>query len=150
VDTPITVAVISAAAAIVVPAITFYLTKKKERAADWQKYKFEHYREFVNTLSGIVGTDSTQDGNQRFAMACNTLHLLASHSVIAALHNFQDEIGSSNPYRSLAKHNVLLSKLLWEIRVDLKIPHTPQHASRFEAKLWCSGANAAADVTLHP
>jgi type II secretory pathway pseudopilin PulG len=36
-DTPLTVAIISAAAAIVVPAISFYLTKSKERQADWQR-----------------------------------------------------------------------------------------------------------------
>jgi len=57
-DTPLTVAIISAAAAIVVPAISFYLTKSKERQADWQRYKFDLYKELVQSLSGIVGTDS--------------------------------------------------------------------------------------------
>lgn len=36
-DSPISVAVIAAAAAIVVPAISFYFTKSKEREADWQR-----------------------------------------------------------------------------------------------------------------
>jgi hypothetical protein len=36
-DTPPTVAIISAA--MVVPAISFYLTKSKERQADWQRCK---------------------------------------------------------------------------------------------------------------
>ncbi len=39
-DTPITVGIISAAAAIVVSAVSFYLTKSKECQADWQHYKF--------------------------------------------------------------------------------------------------------------
>ena len=95
-DTPVTVAVISAAA-IVVPAVSFYLTKRKERQADWQRYKFEIYKELVQSLSGIVGTDSTPEGNRRFAAACNTLHLIASQGVITALHKFQDEIRVSNP-----------------------------------------------------
>jgi len=72
-DVPITVAVISVAAAIVVPGISFYLTKRKERQADWQRYKFDLYRELVESLSGIVGTDSTPAGKQRFASASNTL-----------------------------------------------------------------------------
>jgi len=55
-DTPLSVAIISAAVAIVVPAISFYLTKSKERQADWQRYKFDLYRELVQSLSGIVGT----------------------------------------------------------------------------------------------
>jgi hypothetical protein len=53
-DTPVTIAIISAAAAIVVPAVSFYLTKSKERQADWQRYKFELYKEFVQSQSGIV------------------------------------------------------------------------------------------------
>ena len=61
-DTLLSVAIISAAAAIVVPALSFYLTKSKERQADWQRYKFELYKELVQSFSGIVGTDSTPGG----------------------------------------------------------------------------------------
>jgi hypothetical protein len=138
-DTPVTVAIISAAAAVVVPAVSFYLTKRKERAADWQKYKFEQYRDFLTSVSGIVGTDSTPEGNQRFAVACNALHLLASQQVLAALHDFQDEIGISNPHRSDERHDALLSRLVWEIRNDLGMPHTGD-INDFRARLWCSGA----------
>ena len=88
-DTPLTVAIISAAAAIVVPAISFYLTKSKERQADWQRYKFDLYKELVQSLSGIVGTDSSPEGNRRFASACNTLHLIGSKGILEALHHFQ-------------------------------------------------------------
>jgi hypothetical protein len=139
VDTPITVAVISAAAAVVVPAISFYLTKKREREADWQRYKFEQYQEFMMALSGIVGTDSTPDGNRRFTMATNTLQLLAAGPVITALHAFRDEIRQSNPNKSRERHDALLSRLIWEIREDLRIPGTPD-ADQFVAGLWCSGA----------
>jgi hypothetical protein len=52
-DTPILIAVISAAAAVVVKAISYYFTKMKEREADWRKYNFELYKEFVVSLSGI-------------------------------------------------------------------------------------------------
>lgn len=138
-DTPISIAVISAAAAIVVPAISFYFTKRKERQADWQKYKFGQYRDFLISLSGIVGTDSTPEGNRRFAMACNTLHLLASPRVLTALHEFQDEIRVSNPNRSDEKHDAMLSRLVWEIRNDLKMPQTGDR-NTFKARLWCSGA----------
>ena len=47
------IAVISAAAAVVVKAISYYFTKMKEREADWRKYNFELYKEFVVSLSGI-------------------------------------------------------------------------------------------------
>jgi hypothetical protein len=138
-DTPVTVAIISAAAAIVIPAISFYLTKRKERQADWQRYKFELYKDLVQSLSGIAGTDSTPEGNKRFAEACNTLHLIASKGVLNALHNFQDEIKISNTDRNGERHDALLSRLEWEIRKDLGIPHNPS-LTQFNARLWCSGA----------
>jgi hypothetical protein len=137
-DTPVTVAIISAAAAIVVPAISFYLTKRKERQADWQRYKFELYKSLVQSLSGIVGTDSTPNGNKLFAEACNTLHLIASKGVLDALHDFQDEIRVSNTNRNDERHDALLSRLEWEIRKDLGIPHNPSF-KQFNARLWCSG-----------
>ena len=138
-DTPVLIAVISAAAAVVAPAISFYLTKRKERDADWRKYRFELYKEFVVAISGIVGTDSTPEGNRAFAKASNTLLLIGSNDVLTALYQFQDEIGVSNTSKSVARHDALLSRLIWEIREDLGIPRTSE-ASDFVAHLWCSGA----------
>jgi len=140
VDTQIIVAIVSATtAAVLVPAGSYFWAKKKERDADWQKYKFELYREFVTALGGIVGTDATSEGNRRFAVAANTLQLIASKAAIAALHNFQDEISTSNDKKSREKHDALLSRLIWEIRRDLKIPGTPP-PDEFSAGLWCSGS----------
>ena len=138
-DAPVTVAIISAASAIVVSAVSFYLTKSKERQADWQRYKFELYKELIQSLSGIVETDSTPEGNRRFAGACNTLHLIGSIGVLESLHQFQDEIRVSNTNRDADRHDVLLSRLEWEIREDLRIPHNPPFR-QFKARLWCSGS----------
>lgn len=132
------VSVISAAASVIVAAVSFYLTKKKEREADWRKYKYEQYKEFMISISGIVGGDSTPEGNRLFAKACNTLHLIGSKGVLAALHAYQDEIRFSNPNHSAALEVELLSKLIWEIREDIKIPGTPE-ASEFSVHLWSSG-----------
>lgn len=140
-DTPVVVAVISAAAAILVSAFSFYLTKSKERQADWQRYKFEMYKDFVQSLSGIVGTDSTPEGSRRFAAACNTLHLIGSPGVLTALHCFQDEIRVSNTNRDDNRHDQLLSVLEWEIRSDLRIPNNPP-LGQFKARLWCSGVQS--------
>ena len=73
-DTAVLVGVISASAAIVVPAVSFYLAKRKDQEADWRKYKFEQYRDFLVALSGIVGTDATPENQRRFALASNTLN----------------------------------------------------------------------------
>jgi hypothetical protein len=148
VDTPVAVAFISAAVAVLAPAISFYLTKKKDREADSQRYKFEKYQ-FVNSLSGIVGTDATPEGQRRFAVACNTLHLIASGTVITALHEYQDEISVSNPSRSTERHHALLSRLVRQIRVDLGIPNTPA-ADEFVFTLWCSGAPPETGLSSGP
>jgi hypothetical protein len=138
-DVPITVAIISASAAAIVPAGIFYLTKRKERQADWQRYKFDLYKELVQSLSGIVEGDSEPDGHRRFASACNTVHLIASKGVIEALRDYQDEIRVSNADRSDRRHNELLSRLLWEIREDAGILCNPP-ADEFHVRLWASGA----------
>ena len=93
----------------------------------------------MQSFSGIVGTDSTPEGNKRFAAACNTLHLIASQGVIVALHDYQNEIRVSNANRDDDRHDTLLSRLEWEIRKDLRIPGNPPMED-FHAILWCSGS----------
>jgi hypothetical protein len=134
----IIVAFISASAAVIVPAISYSLTKWKDREADWRKYKFEHYREFVLSLSGVVEGDASPEGHKRFAKATNTLHLIASAAVIGALHEYRDEIRVSNLHRSQDRHDALLTKLLVSIRIDLGLPHRTGDPE-FQARLWCSG-----------
>jgi|ERR1035438_3674767 hypothetical protein len=139
-DTSVVVSVIAAPSGVIVTAVSFYLTKKKEREADWRKYKYEEYKEFLLSVSGTVGTDSTPEGNRSFAKACNTLHLIGTKGVIAAPHAYQDEIRISNPSHSAVAHDALLSRLIWGIRKDVGIPGTPE-ASEFSVRLWCSGTN---------
>jgi hypothetical protein len=50
-DTSVVVSVIAAASGVVVTSVSYYLTKKKEREADWRKYKFEQYKEFLASMS---------------------------------------------------------------------------------------------------
>src|ERR1700733_2187553 len=139
-DTSVVVSVIAAASGVTVTGASYYLTKKKEREADWRKYKFEQYKEFMVSISGIVAGDSTPEGNRLFAKACNTLHLIGSKGVLDTLHAYQGEAKSSNPNHSPEKEAALLSKLVWEVRKDIEIPGTPQ-ASEFSVHLWCSGTN---------
>ncbi len=54
-DAPILIAVISAVAGIFASALTFFLTKKKEREAEWRKQKLESYKELLSAMNGVVG-----------------------------------------------------------------------------------------------
>jgi hypothetical protein len=138
-NTSVIVAVISSAASVIAAALSFYLTKKKEREADWRKYKFEQYKEFLVSMSGSLGSNSTSDGRMSFSSACNALHLIGSKGVLLALHSLLAVAG--RPGLPNATHDALLSKLIWEIRQDVGIPGTPDE-SEFFAHLWSPGSNA--------
>lgn len=131
-------AIISALAAIIASAGAIFLTKQKEREAEWRKTKLTYYQEFFAAASGIVGVTSPPDTKVRFATSVNNLHLIGSQGVIAALHAFCDEIAVSNPNRSSDRHDELWSRLVWQIRDDLGDPPT-QNTQGFQARLWASG-----------
>ena len=135
-DTSVVVSVISAASGVIVVAVSFYLTKRKEREADWRKYKFEQYKEFMVLMGGSLGINSTPDGRKSFSSACNALHLICSKGVLLALHSLLGVAG--DPSLSNAAHDALLSNLIWEIRQDVGILGTPD-ASEFSAQLWSPG-----------
>jgi len=131
-------ALISALAAIIASAGAIYLTKQKEREAEWRAKKLAYYEEFFAAASGIVGDTSPPPTKVRFATAVNNLHLIGSASVIRALHAFCDEIAFSNQNRSKDRHDELWSRLVWEIRDDLDDPPSKDPAE-FTARLWSSG-----------
>lgn len=128
-NTSVVVEAIAGAVAVIVAALSYLFTKMKEREADWRKWKYEQYKEFVASLSGIVVGDSTPEGQRIFTQACNTLNLIGSAGVLAALRAFRYETGPSNPHKSLAKHDELLSRLIWEIRQDVDILKLPRSLS---------------------
>jgi hypothetical protein len=140
VDTAILVAVISAAASLLAAAVTFWLTKQKEREAEWRTQKLAHYRELLDAMAGIVGSDSTPDGQRRWAKSTNTIALVASQQVLQALREYQSAIAKSNPNPSIEAHDLALKYLILAIRADLNVKPNDD-PSTFSFQLWCSGAN---------
>ena len=132
-------ALISAAAAIIVVALTSYLTKAKEREVAWRAKKLDYYEQFIGAVSGISGGVAPPNAKIDFANAVNTLHLFASQNVVDALHVFCDTVSESKSAEYNVAHQVQLwSKLVWHIRADLgDAPSKP--VGEFEAILWSSG-----------
>lgn len=130
--------IITALAAIVASVTAIFLTKQKEREAEWRAKKLAYYEEFIGAGSGIVGDVAPPDAKIRFATAVNNLHLIASNGVLTALHQFCDEIAESNMQRSRERHDILWSRLIWEIRSDLNDAPTKKPET-FTARLWASG-----------
>jgi len=122
-DPSIQVAIISAAASVVVAALSFVIAKRAERRDALQSRKLEHYRELLGAISDLAvdGTDK-DDANHRFARAANTIALVAPQKVITALMAFHDEVKHTNPNPSAEGHDARLKELLLSVRESLELP----------------------------
>jgi hypothetical protein len=138
-NSSIWVAVIGGLAGLLTAALTYAVTKRREREADWRKLKLEMYREFTTSMAAMAEGDANDDDKMRFNVASNALHLIASKSAVDALDAFRREISASNQNRSGDAHDKLLSRLFWEIRRDLGDAPT-EAPDDFRVKLYTSGA----------
>lgn len=130
--------IISALVALIGSAGAIVLTKMQERQSIWRAKKLAYYEEFFGAASGILGS-APSEAKIRFATSVNNLHLIGSAGVINALHNFTDEIAESNRAQmTQERHDLLWSRLVWEIRKDLNDPPS-KDPSKFIARLWASG-----------
>ena len=135
----IATAIITASSGLVLASASYWFTKRQEREADLRRQKLEHYKDFALSLSGIVFGDATPEGQRTFAKACNNLNLVAPQSVIDALQAFQQEIKVSNHSQSQENHDLLMSRLFYEMRKDIGV--TPaDDLNSFRVGLWASGA----------
>ena len=126
--------------AVLVAALTYWFSKRKERDAELRKEKLEHYKALTLSLSGILDRESTLGGRRNFSIACDNLLLLAPQQVLEALRNYQDETSTRNLTGSPQRHDQLLSELFREIRRDLNV--TPSDSESFHARLWAAGTEA--------
>lgn len=117
-------AVLSAASAIAVASLTYWLTKRREREVDWRRFKLEHYRAYITALSGVTQTTNSPENQRRYADAVNNLALVAPPDALRALYALQDELRADNPHASQETHDAKLSGLLRAIRRDVQ-PSTP-------------------------
>ena len=109
--------------AIIIPAlvavITFYFTKRHEMNSEWQQRKLNHYKVLLSSLSDLAVDNSNKEAKTKFALASNTIALVAPQSVILSLMAFHDYLKSPRQDKSPNEHDVLLKTLLLEIRKDI-------------------------------
>jgi hypothetical protein len=127
---------------IAIPALvaiwSFSKTKEAEREAEWRKEKLKLYLEFIEAFSGITDCEINNTGRINFAKRCNNLHALAPNKVIKALHAYQDTIRITDNNTTPEEKQIMLNKLFFEIRKDLKIK--PEDIKNdFAVNLWTSG-----------
>lgn len=119
-DTAVFTASISGAVGLAAAALTYLLSKKRERDAEWRRLKLDHYREFFLAMSGIVEHRASRQAHARFADAHDSLNLVAPGKVIVRLDAFMDELSFRNRERSQERHDELLSALIHAIRSDVQ------------------------------
>jgi hypothetical protein len=107
-------AAISGAVSIIGVVVSYLLSKRKEREADWRKLRLEHYDEYVTALSGVVvGQESSPEMKGRYATAVNSIALVAPPAVLGALYAFQDETGGGK------RREQMLNELMNALRQDI-------------------------------
>ena len=120
-ETSITVSTISASAAIIIAALSYFTAKQRDREAEWRKKKLSHYKEYFAALANIVGAHSSPETSKRYAIAFNTVGLFASQNVISCLHNYQNLTRLPADQVPLDEHDKLLTELVLAIRKDLNL-----------------------------
>lgn len=136
------VALLSGAFAISIPALTYWLTKRREQESVWRELKLKHYQEFVVALSGVVGGRTNSETRARYADAANTLSLVAPPSVLRALYKFQDEISLRGDARDPSRHDAKLTALMREMRADAQGRVAPIDEGTLTFRLIASGPPA--------
>jgi hypothetical protein len=124
------VTIISSVTVLVTAGVTYLLTARRERTADWRKVKLDLYKEYVAALSGIVEGHDTPEGHFRYVHAVNSLTLVASPKVIRALYAYMDYTTSRNINKSIEQHDKLLTNLMYALRQDVFPHHQPGDASQ--------------------
>ena len=100
-------------------AFSYWFTRKQQLAAQWRESKLNHYKVLMSSMSEMANDTADQEANRRFALAANTIALVAPQRVVEAMQSFQAHIRASNPDRSQEAHDRLLGQLVLAIRADL-------------------------------
>jgi hypothetical protein len=125
-------------AAVVGALGTYWLTKKRERDTELRKEKLEHYKAFVDSLSGIIIGEDSPEGHEGVRAGMQQSDAVCSATGNRGTRKVSEETRATNTVRDKRYHDQLLSSLLLEIRKDLKVEPKDQRGS-FKVWLWAPG-----------
>jgi hypothetical protein len=148
VETGVVVALVSGSVAISIPAVTYWLTKRRDHEAAWRDLKLKHYQEFMIALSGVVGARTNLDTRAKYADAANAMSLVAPPSVLRALYEFQDEISLRGDARDRLRHDAKLTALMGAMRADAQGRVATDDEAALAFRLFASGPSADSDGGL--
>ena len=119
---------------VIIAAFTYFLTKRREREAEWRKEKLKYYQAFTDSLSTITEDISNIKNKSAFCRASNNLMLFAPQEVLTALYEYQETsragyVGTQN------EHDQKLKALMLAIRKDIGVSPSDR-ADDFSVRLW--------------
>ena len=122
----IIIAIIAGGFSVITAAFTYYFSKKLQLEKEWREAKIGHYKMLLSSMSGLAVDGINKDkANQEFALAVNTIALIAPQYVVTALMNFHNEIKFSNNNQTQENHDKLLLAIRKDIGISIKDdPHT--------------------------
>jgi hypothetical protein len=144
-DANVIIAVTTVTGSVTVAALSYFLTKRQQREAEWRVSKLNHYRTLLSAISGLACESPKAEAHQDFALAFNTIGLVAPQRVIDALVDFHNEVRVSNPGKTRERHDELLVKLILAIRTDLDI-RPPDNPDAFRFHLVASPPKKSTSV----
>ena len=116
-------------------AATFWLTKKQERDAAWQKEKLGYYKAFIESLSDVLESTATPERFIIFDKNINNLLLFAPQSVLKAIKSFREFVHTNDSRLKKKEHDRLLAQFLIEMRRDIGVYPNDDPAS-FDVELY--------------
>ncbi|MBU7006440.1 hypothetical protein [Phosphitispora fastidiosa] len=117
--TEIIVAILSAFTTIMTLIITNYFTKRNQLKLDERKLKEEYYTNYIKALSENVLSTDFNKASDSISDAQNKLLLIGSSDVVENLMAFHNAVKPSSPPLTGSEHDILLTKLIKSMRVDL-------------------------------
>lgn len=138
-ESTIVVVLIAMAASIVVPSITFFLTKKKEREVEWRKLRVEQYKELMDAMSNVAGESPSAESRKRLALTANQVGLFASPAVLRQMTRLLNAVAAG----SGDNQDEIITSLIHAIRTDLKVPDAGSHED-IQLRLWGAGGQDSA------
>jgi len=119
-DSSVFIAVISGSGSIVVAAAAFYFTKKHRLKVECRREKLNHYKVLLASISDFAAEGAgREDINKQFALAANTVSLVAPQYVVTALMNFHNEVKFKDKSEKADQYDRALKELLVAIRKDI-------------------------------
>jgi hypothetical protein len=114
------VPIIGIIVAVVSAGLAYLFAKKKQILADESRLKEKYYLNYIEAVSNIVVSNSSEQARDQLADAQNQLLLTGSAVVVEKLMVFHDYVKPSNSKEfDVLKHDELLTELLKSMREDL-------------------------------